>query len=114
VRIQRTKITDGLIVLPNEKAIHEKMWSVNKGEAFVEGALAKSLSVYSGEAMSSLDFVRRLLCTINLVTQETSPESDLQMIMLSRVPRYINALVPEDVRKEVHARFERIKGSTYA
>jgi hypothetical protein len=90
------------------------MWAtVKKDEVFVEGVLAKYLSVYSGEAMSPLDFVRRLLCTINLVTQETSPESDLQMIMLSRVPRYIDALVAADVREAVHARFERIKGSTY-
>lgn len=87
--------------------------TVKKDEVFVEGTLAKSLSAYSGEAMSPQNFVRQLIRTIKSVTQETPSESDLQIIMLSRVPRYIDALVPVDVREAVHARFERIKGSMY-
>ncbi len=115
VKAQRKyAVTTESIVLPNARSIRMKMWAtVKKDEAFIEGLLSRSLSTYSEQAMSPQDFVRRLLCTINLVTQATPPESDLQMIMFSRIPRYIDALVTEDVREAVHARFERIKESTY-
>ena len=110
MRTQKTKTTSGLIVLPDAKTIRRKLLAtVRTDEVFVEGRLCAPLGKYSGDGMSPQDFVRRFLVTINLVTQETPKESDLEMIMFSRMSRYIDALVPADVREAVHERFERIR-----
>ena len=95
------------VTFPQTHTMHTRLLQTASNEAVVlEEALFDALKNQAGKTHSPRTTVTALLLAINGIARTTPQQSDYEIILLSRVPRYVHALFDdEESRTAVIERF---------